>query len=843
MLSTPTRLLGALGAASVLLTAPVTAQQVTISNGTASLQVEATDPSFGFTVGSVTGPAGSISFIPTDGWVLSVRELATNSVIPIRSSQVITPPTTVSTSATSFVITYAGVTPLTAPAGLTFDIVIRGDVLPGEDFAELDIEATIVAPTAANTFAIHAIDFLRLRLDRPDTTPARQVAWPVAQGFFADSAHTALGFPQISHPVDFDVTETAFSLMYPGAISMQWWTYQTEGSPVSLYCTQSDGEGFHKAFQIGRYATSTNFDDLGFSVRHFAPESFTTQSYRMPYKATIAAIEGDWRQGARRYRDWARANLRPDPSIPGSSIVTLENNTVLDADFQAAETMAWWTPETCGDGNPNGPTENLRYKSFQNLNALNDDLQQRFSPSQAMPSMIYHWDHNSFNARTGDWFPANDDAVNALLAPPVNPAQPNQPTGLYFQYQYYDITLANYPGFIQAGALEFKNAGSEAIRPQPRRIKEGRDCGDSVLELPNLERALNPKALQTQSYSKLFTQSVAGALDADGIYFDALPNRNAVLSYDPLHGHTLGGGNWWAEGHRQILRDARDAGESAGNGGRPFFVVSEGPHELTMDLLDGTIWNTTTDPLPGSGVFAAPLFNTVFHDYSKSLEFGSPILPKTHFFSATKFRDGAYLAARQAVAVSMFAGAMPSVGGVLPEDPASDLATLIAGNVAMDRNLQFIENYIDVVRNPAVRNLVVFGERYNDRIDLGSNSENRGNFLKLYQGAQPFVYGVMFRREATNEAGLLLINWTDDSDALLTNNPLMGAGTQSVSNLAVSATDLGIIRQAGYTQTVYSSGQGSVVTNNIDFTSPVQLGSVATPLILPPMSVMMFLWN
>ncbi len=83
---------------------------------------------------------------------------------------------------------------------------------------------------------------------------------------------------------------------------------------------------------------------------------------------------------------------------------------------------------------------------------------------------------------------------------------------------------------------------------------------------------------------------------ANAIYYDQISCSRPQLCFNPAHGHTLGGGTWWAEGYRKALTEIHKRFSAAG-----IPVTSEGAGESWLDLVDGHLIvgrNAYTDDVP-----------------------------------------------------------------------------------------------------------------------------------------------------------------------------------------------------------------------------------------------------
>ncbi len=90
-----------------------------------------------------------------------------------------------------------------------------------------------------------------------------------------------------------------------------------------------------------------------------------------------------------------------------------------------------------------------------------------------------------------------------------------------------------------------------------------------------------------------------------GIYLDQIGAAAPKPCFDSAHGHELGGGNWWVEGYRTMLREVR---QDVAAINPDFFITTESNAEPWNDLLDGLLMcNSTEGQL-------APIYPAVYAD-------------------------------------------------------------------------------------------------------------------------------------------------------------------------------------------------------------------------------------
>lgn len=75
---------------------------------------------------------------------------------------------------------------------------------------------------------------------------------------------------------------------------------------------------------------------------------------------------------------------------------------------------------------------------------------------------------------------------------------------------------------------------------------------------------------------------IVSELGADAIYLDQVGASRPVLCYDPMHGHPIGGGGWWTQGYRDLLKPIRAEAKRRG-----VVMTTENTAEPYMDSFDG----------------------------------------------------------------------------------------------------------------------------------------------------------------------------------------------------------------------------------------------------------------
>ncbi len=108
-------------------------------------------------------------------------------------------------------------------------------------------------------------------------------------------------------------------------------------------------------------------------------------------------------------------------------------------------------------------------------------------------------------------------------------------------------------------------------------------------------------------------EALIGGEGVNGVYVDQISAMSHELCFNQDHGHPRGGGRYWTDGNRELLRALRAV---AHRDGRRAVITSEGADEVFFDLLDANLtWAQPTD-------WEIPMMQMVYSGYT--LFFGSP---------------------------------------------------------------------------------------------------------------------------------------------------------------------------------------------------------------------------
>jgi hypothetical protein len=111
----------------------------------------------------------------------------------------------------------------------------------------------------------------------------------------------------------------------------------------------------------------------------------------------------------------------------------------------------------------------------------------------------------------------------------------------------------------------------------------------------------------------LMVEDIFTLYGANGIYVDQVAGLYHELCFATNHNHPLGGGNYWADGNRDLLRKIKNV---ARKNNRDCVITSEGATEVLLDVLDGNLfWSQPSET-------EIPMMAVVYSGYT--IFFGSP---------------------------------------------------------------------------------------------------------------------------------------------------------------------------------------------------------------------------
>jgi hypothetical protein len=299
-----------------------------------------------------------------------------------------------------------------------------------------------------------------------------------------------------------------------------------------LYVATHDESCSPKSFHlVKRDVARTDADDaptkrVELSVTHF-PEDMTVggNSFVSPYAVAVAAIDGDWFDACQLYARWARR--QPWAVTPAHATAP------VPSDGRVAREVHCWHVLNVHDK----PVET----HLAQMQKLADGL------DVPLAVQMYDWHQVPFDVSYPDYFPVRPETLPVL-------------TGLrrlgiralpYINGRLWDI---NAPSWTERQAERFCVKHS-AQRVNPRTLFP-------YMEEYGSGQKLTPMCPVTDFWRATVVdlcRRIVGELGCDGVYIDQIAAEKAELCFDRDHGHAPGGGRFWLDGYRKLLREIRTA--------------------------------------------------------------------------------------------------------------------------------------------------------------------------------------------------------------------------------------------------------------------------------------------
>ena len=342
------------------------------------------------------------------------------------------------------------------------------------------------------------------------------------------------------------------NLLYPhGTVPMQTLAFMKDGA--GLQFTTLDGKAQNKAF---------NTRGLDMKIWYRCPDEGRPGAANAPdYAIETAAFAGDWWAAAKRYRKWALKQ-------PWTSKGPLKDRK----DFcKRIGNVGYWM--ICYSGKDAGDVTNRVAKMQAAL------------PGVPLGFHWYNWHNSPFDVNYPEMFPARGGVKEAA-------AWMKSQGIFYMPYingSLWDDDVASFTNAIPY-TCKWPNGSNITYR-----------CGHNGNVLARMcpTTELWKKTL-AENTRRLFDE-----LDVDGVYLDQVSCSLPQPCHDASHGHRLGGGEFWTQGYRDLMKPIRE--ETVKRGGA---LTSESAAEPYMDSFDAFLtWggNTPKD---------VPLLPAVYSGYA-----------------------------------------------------------------------------------------------------------------------------------------------------------------------------------------------------------------------------------
>eukprot|EP01114_Cavostelium_apophysatum_P014143 TRINITY_DN3588_c0_g1_i1.p1 TRINITY_DN3588_c0_g1~~TRINITY_DN3588_c0_g1_i1.p1 ORF type:complete len:789 (+),score=123.39 TRINITY_DN3588_c0_g1_i1:40-2367(+) len=355
-----------------------------------------------------------------------------------------------------------------------------------------------------------------------------------------------------------------FQGVYPsGPFSMQFlsWCQQKD----CLYYAAEDPAANYKQFVFNgdNYNGISDHHSMSqFYVSNFAPDSCSAvggnvnETYDIPYDIVIGPYSGDWWDAAQIYRKWALENAEWTEKGP------ISNRTDMPEWF--IETPIWfntgWVNAVLNwsEGDPNIVVPRMK------------NIMRVFNLTTASLHW-YCWHQIPFDTNYPEYFPPRAGFAEGIQA--------LQELGVrvfpYINGRIFDYNAESWE-IDQAIDFVVKNS---APRLTPLTLQPVRESYGSQQNFATM-------CPYTSFWQKKIANTVSELINAygvDGTYVDQIAAAGAYSCFDPSHGHTLGGGDYWVEGYRELLDQVAVQAHKVKDG----VIVTEANAEPYMGNLNG----------------------------------------------------------------------------------------------------------------------------------------------------------------------------------------------------------------------------------------------------------------
>ncbi len=432
----------------------------------------------------------------------------------------------------------------------------------GEKDADGSVEVVIELPRESG------IASWRIRVDNPSSTWGLcAVDFPRINGFLEAGTYDLAG--------SFGHAETWGSLYrgYEGRLHMRYpdgwrgmstqFACASQGSN-SVYMAAHDPRAWFKEFIIepgNEYGIRTYAENMG------VPGS----DYLAPYAAMLGVYRGDWLTGCKIYRQFA-------VTAPWTAKGRLSKGK---ATLRAGRNIGLWLREWGWTLNSVGDHETM-------INQVRE-AQDYFGVPLGFH--WYNWPVADFDTQYPHFLPAKA-GVDKLARGMVDMGLVVMP---YINGRIVDQSHPDFP-----------ELAPYAAKRSPGRFFNER-YGNGVKQAP-----MCPATPFWQNTVLSNVEQVVTGLGVNAIYIDQIAAAPPCLCKDETHGHPLGGGSWWVDGYRQMLKNVRSFARSRG---RSVLITSECTAEPYMDGLDELLVVTERSK------FSIPVLPAVYSGYT--IYFGS----------------------------------------------------------------------------------------------------------------------------------------------------------------------------------------------------------------------------
>lgn len=449
--------------------------------------------------------------------------------------------------------------------------------LPDEKGA-LGVEVTVIVPmenrclsywyidvaNRSKRYGLWEVRFPRLKRLGPVGEPNEdQFLDPMTQGRLTPNPY--LNLQKASYVRDMPVQTAGQSIHYPGYASFQMCSlYHTDRA--GFYYAAYDGAGYYKRFCFGPNEDGRSLD---LYLTHYPEgQGLPGGRYISPFPVVIGTFKGDWLTAAEIYRQWAVKQI-------WCSRGTRE---------QRSDVPQWH--------------KDLAVWEFQTGNSY--ALMHQFRALLGLP-FANHWNYIWKDKSQGD------RGSPDLFPPKGGEAQMREETAKLKQAGIYTVPYflgsaldVKSPQYAEWGMEKFLTRGGESHYALG-------DSNSPYIWIYSEDLKFAWPCIHLDAWPDKAVEVIRHMMElgSGGVYLDTTTG-NAYQCFSKDHGHSVGGGNYWAQGNRKYMKRIRDVIKKINPDA---IMTGENPCEFYNDLIDGYLLYVSHFPTH------VPAFQAIYHDY------------------------------------------------------------------------------------------------------------------------------------------------------------------------------------------------------------------------------------
>ena len=333
--------------------------------------------------------------------------------------------------------------------------------------------------------------------------------------------------------------------------------------PSGLYIATNDTEAYGKNFAIDFREGLTDYKMINIL-------ELGNSHYKPTYEFILGTLHGDWYDAALIYREWA-----------------LEQEWVKNNRLHSGK-MNKWLPET----------DIWMWNRGHSSNVLTEAEDLKRYLGDCNVSVLWHWWHSGpYDDAFPEYLPPREGRESFVKA--------------VARAKTKGINMTPYMNSFQWGGAtkSFREKGVE-------RYVARKSDGSTLAHVYNkfTGNPLVPVCLSQEFWRETYSglcDTLINSYGCSGVYMDQ--TCNVYVCYNPDHGHTVGGGNYWVKSHLKMIERIREK-TSAENP----VLTGEGSGEDWMAHLDGflTLEGSRERMRGAKASEIVPLFNAVYHGYA-----------------------------------------------------------------------------------------------------------------------------------------------------------------------------------------------------------------------------------